>query len=180
MSCGVGCRCSLDLAFLWLCHRLAAVALIQPLAMETPHAVSAALKRKKKKIVITVRFKTSNFLTVFPLLLLLAMTYWWHTDDTIPSALNTIWEWKLRMRKTWSSHCAQRIKDPVFVRMQVQCLGLAQRVKDTPLLQVAAQASVAMGVAQALASALIQPLAMELPHATGATVKKRMKKTNSM
>ena len=32
MSCSVGCRCSLDLALLWLWHRLAAAALIQPLS----------------------------------------------------------------------------------------------------------------------------------------------------
>ena len=34
---------------LWLWHRLAAVALIRPLAWEPPYAVIAALKRKKKK-----------------------------------------------------------------------------------------------------------------------------------
>ena len=36
--CGVGCRCSLDLALLWLWHRPAATALIQPLGWELPHA----------------------------------------------------------------------------------------------------------------------------------------------
>ena len=35
MSCGVGHRYGLDLAFLWLWHRLAAAALIQPLAWGT-------------------------------------------------------------------------------------------------------------------------------------------------
>ena len=45
MSCGVGHRRSLDLALLWLWHRPAAIALIQPLAWEPPYAVDAALKR---------------------------------------------------------------------------------------------------------------------------------------
>ena len=49
MSCGVGCRCSLDdLALLWLWRRPAAAAPIQPLAWELPYAVGAALKKKKK------------------------------------------------------------------------------------------------------------------------------------
>ena len=39
----------LDLALLWLWHRLATVALIGPLAWEPPHAVGVALKRQKEK-----------------------------------------------------------------------------------------------------------------------------------
>ena len=52
MSCGVGRRHSLDLALLWLWCRLAATALIWPLAWQPPHATGAALekaKRQKKK-----------------------------------------------------------------------------------------------------------------------------------
>ena len=49
MSYGVGHRCSLDPAWVWLWGRLAAVALIRPLAWEIPHTIGAALKRKKKK-----------------------------------------------------------------------------------------------------------------------------------
>ena len=52
MSCGVGHNCSSDPALLWLWHRLASVALIQPLAWETPYAVGAGLKRKKKSLEI--------------------------------------------------------------------------------------------------------------------------------
>ena len=48
MSCGVGCRCGSDLALLWLWHRLAAVALIRPLAWEPPHVSGVALKSKNK------------------------------------------------------------------------------------------------------------------------------------
>ena len=51
-SCGVGHRYSSDLADLalpWLWHRLAAMALIQPLAWELPYATGAALKRQKIK-----------------------------------------------------------------------------------------------------------------------------------
>ena len=49
MSCGTGHRQGLDLALLWLWHRLAAVAPIQPLAWELPYALGAALKKDKKK-----------------------------------------------------------------------------------------------------------------------------------
>ena len=48
----MGCRCGLDPVLLWLWHRPAATALIQPLAWEPPYAVGAALemsKRQKKK-----------------------------------------------------------------------------------------------------------------------------------
>ena len=46
---GLDCRCSLDLALLWLWHRLAATALIRPLAWDLPYAVGVALKSQKKK-----------------------------------------------------------------------------------------------------------------------------------
>ena len=49
MSCGVGCRRNSDLVLLQLWRRLAAVALICPLAWEPPYAMSIALKSKKKK-----------------------------------------------------------------------------------------------------------------------------------
>ena len=47
MGCGVTHRCSSDLALLWLWHRLAAIALIQPLACEIPYAAGVALKREQ-------------------------------------------------------------------------------------------------------------------------------------
>ena len=53
MSCGVGCRCGLDHALLWLWCRPVATALIRPLAGESPYAAKAALenaKRQKKKL----------------------------------------------------------------------------------------------------------------------------------
>ena len=49
MSCGVGHRHSLDLVLLWLWYRLAAEALIRPLAWELLYAVMAALKKKKEE-----------------------------------------------------------------------------------------------------------------------------------
>ena len=48
MSCGVGRRRGSDLALLWLWCRLAATALIQPLAWEPPYAMSVAQKNKNK------------------------------------------------------------------------------------------------------------------------------------
>ena len=49
MSCGVGPRRGSDLAllWLWLWCRLAAVAPIQPVALEPPYAMSASLERQK-------------------------------------------------------------------------------------------------------------------------------------
>ena len=49
MSCGVGCRDGSNLALLWLWHRPAAVALIQPLAWGPPYTAGAALKSQKTK-----------------------------------------------------------------------------------------------------------------------------------
>ena len=49
MSCGVGRRLGSNLALLWLWCRLAAIALIRPLAWEPPHVVAEALKRTKRQ-----------------------------------------------------------------------------------------------------------------------------------
>ena len=49
MSCGVGCRRGSDPTLLWLWCRLAATALIKPLAWEPPYASGAALEKTKKK-----------------------------------------------------------------------------------------------------------------------------------
>ena len=49
MSCGVGHKHGLDPALLWLWHRPAATALIQPLAWGPPYDTGVALKRPKKK-----------------------------------------------------------------------------------------------------------------------------------
>ena len=46
MSCGIGHRCGSDPTLLWLWHRPAVTARIQPLAWEPPCAPSAALKSK--------------------------------------------------------------------------------------------------------------------------------------
>ena len=48
MSCGVGCRHSMDLALLWLWCRLAATGPIGPLDWEPPYAVGMALKKQNK------------------------------------------------------------------------------------------------------------------------------------
>ena len=49
MSCGVGCRCSLNLALPWLQCKPAVVAPIWPLLWEPPYALGEALKRQKTK-----------------------------------------------------------------------------------------------------------------------------------
>ena len=48
MSCGVGCRCGLDLALLWLWHRPVATDPIRPLAWDPPYAVGAAREMTKQ------------------------------------------------------------------------------------------------------------------------------------
>ena len=49
MSCGVDHRSGSVLALLWLWHRLAAAALIGPLAWESSYAMGAALKRQTQQ-----------------------------------------------------------------------------------------------------------------------------------
>ena len=49
MSCGVGHRCRLDPALLWLRCRLAATAPIRPLAWELPYAAGVALEEAKRQ-----------------------------------------------------------------------------------------------------------------------------------
>ena len=49
MSFGAGCRCGLDPELLWLWCRLAATALIQPLAWEPPYAMGLALEKAKRQ-----------------------------------------------------------------------------------------------------------------------------------
>ena len=66
MSCGVGHRCSSDLVLLWLWHRPAAVAPVQPLAWESAYAAGAALKRPKKvRACVCVCVLSVNDLTLF-------------------------------------------------------------------------------------------------------------------
>ena len=49
MSCGVGCRCGLDPAWLWLWRTPVATALIGPLAWEPPYAMGVALEKTKRQ-----------------------------------------------------------------------------------------------------------------------------------
>ena len=49
LSCDVESRRGLDLALPWMWYRLAAVALIRPLAWEPPYAMGPALKKKGNK-----------------------------------------------------------------------------------------------------------------------------------
>ena len=62
MSCGAGCRRGSDLALLWLWCRSAAVALIRPLAWESPHAVDVATKKERKKLKVKALAINAMFL----------------------------------------------------------------------------------------------------------------------
>ena len=48
-SCGVGCRCGLDLVLLWLWCRPAVAAPLRPIAWELPYAADVAPKGPKMK-----------------------------------------------------------------------------------------------------------------------------------
>ena len=75
MSAGVICRQSSDLALLWLWHRLAGAALIQPLAWELPHAAGVALRRQKKKFCSYLLVKDSIFKSGFGTLACIRITW---------------------------------------------------------------------------------------------------------
>ena len=49
MSCGVGCEHCWDLVLLWLWHRLAVAAPIQPLVWELPYTAGAPPKQQASK-----------------------------------------------------------------------------------------------------------------------------------
>ena len=49
MNCGIGHKHNWDPTVLWLCHRPAASALIQPLAWEILYVTGSVQKKKKKK-----------------------------------------------------------------------------------------------------------------------------------
>ena len=55
VSCGVGCRCSLEPMWLW--QMPAHIAQIQPLAWELPYAAGMVLKRKKKRTNRKIKIK---------------------------------------------------------------------------------------------------------------------------
>ena len=62
MSCGVRCGRRSDLALLGLWCRLAAAALIGPLAWEPPCAMGGALKRQKRKKIVWVDLDVTSLL----------------------------------------------------------------------------------------------------------------------
>ena len=81
MSCGVGCRCGLDLVLLWLWCRPAATAPIWPLGWEPPYSVGAALKKdKKKKKKKRSRDKKKN--------LFCNCMWWWMLPKCIPAIIS--------------------------------------------------------------------------------------------
>ena len=61
--CSIVHKCSSDLALMWLWHRLAATALIQPLAWKIPYVMGAAVKKKKKKWEKDLKIKTQTLAT---------------------------------------------------------------------------------------------------------------------
>ena len=66
--CGVGHRCSLDPALLWLVHGAAATALTQPLDWEPLYAMGVALKRQKRQ----KKTKTKTKKGIYPKIILIS------------------------------------------------------------------------------------------------------------
>ena len=85
VSCGAGCRCSLDPALLWLWYRMAAAALIRPPTWELAYAAGAALKeikgkKKEKKcsksvLIHSEKSKINVFKKVYKVIDNLALSY---------------------------------------------------------------------------------------------------------
>ena len=62
MSCGVVCRCGLNLALLWLWYRASAIALIGPLAWEPPYVTKKHTHtHTQKKSLLTKAILNNNF-----------------------------------------------------------------------------------------------------------------------
>ena len=75
-SCRLSCKCSSDLALLWLWHRLAAAALIWPQTWELPYVMGAAIKNKNKK------FKKRKYISqVFIICKSLRKKSWGYKDE---------------------------------------------------------------------------------------------------
>ena len=66
MSCGVGRRCGLDLAMLWLCCRPATIAPIQSLAWEPPYAVGVRPSPRPRKELEHFQFRGTLPCMKFP------------------------------------------------------------------------------------------------------------------
>ena len=74
----------MDLALLWLWCRLAAIALIRPLAWEPPYAAGAALKKKSKRPKKKKRFY---------LVTAVAQVLLWCGFNPWPRKFNVPWMW---------------------------------------------------------------------------------------
>ena len=64
MSCGIGCRCGLDLVLPWLWCRPVATAPIGPLAWEPQYARGVALEKAKRQKKKKKKAKTKNNLNI--------------------------------------------------------------------------------------------------------------------
>ena len=66
MSCGVGHRCGWNPVLLWLWHRPVPIALIRPLAWESPYAAAAAQEMakqtNKKRLYIYIYIYTHTYI----------------------------------------------------------------------------------------------------------------------
>ena len=117
MSCGVGLRRSLDLALLWLWRRLAAVALVQPLAWKLLYATGVALKSKKKK---KKKKAPPIFLEVYITICFLKLPM---PPDCPVDLSERGYSFCLLVKKitafknpgSWSSHCGIVVKNPTSI-----------------------------------------------------------------
>ena len=82
VSCGVVCRQSSDVAWLWLWHRLAAVAPSRSLTWEPPYTTPAALKSERKKKKEKKRKEKDTFIQYNKILSLKRMNWALHWSKT--------------------------------------------------------------------------------------------------
>ena len=121
VSCGVGQRLGLDAVLLWLWCRLAAAALIRPLAWEFPQAIGVALKSKTNKKTPTI-FINKTFFFVF-----LGLHLWHMEVPRVGSELEL---------QLWAHVTTTAVQDPIQIydlhhsSRQCQILNPLSKARD--------------------------------------------------
>ena len=164
MSCGVGCRHSSHPALLWLWCRLAAIALIQPIAWESPYAMGAAPQKKEKKKNPGKETKQSyslilvDFPVMIPFAIVESRTFGPHWAVPQASSTSPFWtvDSQVRLRQSWNCSLSgpelrkrwnQRNKTVKFpyqeelTKLKFKTLGTFKTMKDSEYSQQVVEVS---------------------------------------